>query len=242
MMYRYCFAFGMLSAALLIGQAGAEDKIPLGEPSTQPASNVPAPATDLASELKGLPDGVLLVKTNPDGSFKSLVVKATVEIEDVLGGAKGKRLAERDANTQCKKALSQWLDENCVFTEASNSTRSIVTKGDKSTDAAGNVVKLVKQEGTEVKTFVDTDGSYSKAVLRGLIVLQTQVSDDQKTFSLVVGLSQKTLTQAQRVRDAIERSGNPAAGASSGANQNGPADDGKAAPETRTNPEADDFK
>jgi len=235
---KYFLAFGMLSAAVFIAQARAQDKVPLGEPSTQPAA-----AQDLASELKGLPDGVLLVKSNPDGSFKSRVVKATVEIEDVLGGTKGKRLAERDANTQCKKALSQWLDENCVFTEASNATRSIITKGDKSTDAAGNVVKLVTQQGTEVKTLVDTDGSFSKAVLRGLIVLQSQVSDDQKTFSLVMGLSQKTLTQAQGVRDAIERSGNPTAGATaSGPNQNGPADDSKPAPETKTNPAADDFK
>jgi hypothetical protein len=126
--------------------------------------------SDLAKELAGMPDGVLKVKTHEDGSFKSLVVKATVEIEDVLGGDKGKRLARKDAEIQCKRALSQWLNESCTFVETSNKTTTIITKGDSSQDAAGNKVTLRTQEGSETKTFTESHESMSEAVLRGLIV------------------------------------------------------------------------
>lgn len=238
MAYNRSIVLGLLASGLLLARSGlvavAEEKVRLEDPPAQPAD---AGTPDLATQLKGLPDGVLLVKTNPDGSFKSLVVKATVEIEDVLGDAKGKRLAERDAKTQCKKALSQWLKEECVFTEASNATRSIITNGEKATDAAGNAVKLVKQKGVEVKVFTDTDGSFSKACLSGLITLQTQVSGDQKNFSLVMGLSQKTLSQAAAVKNVLDHGGNPA-----GQTTPKPSDPGTDGGTVKTNPEAKEFQ
>src|SRR4051812_18559397 len=84
-----------------------EPKVRLEDPS-QP---------DLMAELKAAPDGVLRVRTNGDGTFKSLVVKSTVEIESVLGASKGKQLAGKEAEVQCKRKLAQWLNENCVFAE-----------------------------------------------------------------------------------------------------------------------------
>ena len=80
--------FGILLAGIVSLQAfdlGAQEKIDLQEPK-QP---------DLLQELKDAPDGVLRVKANADSSFGSLVVKATVEIEDVLSAQKGKQLVCR---------------------------------------------------------------------------------------------------------------------------------------------------
>src|SRR6266446_8606002 len=99
---------------------GAQEKSDLKEPK-QP---------ELLQELKDAPDGVLRVMANADSSFRSLVVKATVEIEDVFGAQKGKQLARQEAEIQCKKHLAQWLDENCIFVEGSNHTVTIQTKGE----------------------------------------------------------------------------------------------------------------
>src|SRR3989338_4838914 len=66
---------GMIAVmALMLAPLFAGDKVALEEPKNDA----------LFEELKSMPDGVLKVKTNEDGSFKSLVVKATVEIEDSL--------------------------------------------------------------------------------------------------------------------------------------------------------------
>ena len=68
-MLRACFV-----PRVVVRAVEAEDdkggKVALGEPKLP----------NFAEELGKLPDGVLKVKTNPDGSFKSLIVKATVEI------------------------------------------------------------------------------------------------------------------------------------------------------------------
>ena len=110
-----------------------------------------AKSAPVDKEIRDLPDGVLKVKTNPDGSFKSLIVKATVEVEDVLGGQKGKRLARSEAEVRCKRLLSQWLKDNCAFAETQTKVTTIVTKGESSKDAAGNKVAIRNQKAEEIK-------------------------------------------------------------------------------------------
>ena len=173
----------------------AQEKIDLQEPK-QP---------ELLQELKDDPDGVLSVKTNQDGSFRSLVVKATVEIEDVLGAQKGKRLARQEAEIQCKKHLAQWLDENCVFVGGSNNTVTIQTKGQSARDAAGNVVRLRNQESQESKSLTESHTSSSQAALKGLSVVSSDISPDGQ-FTLVMALTQKSLNQTATVAKALSGS------------------------------------
>lgn len=219
----------VLSAAVCLTGFAAE-KVELGEPEDK----------NLAEELKKLPDGVLKVNTNADGSFQSLVVKATVEIEDVLGGDKGKRLARKEAEIQCKKHLAQWLKEHCVFVETSAKTVTIITKGESTEDAAGNTVKIRTQQGQEVKVLSEAHASLSEACLKGLIVLSSEVTAGASPeYVLVMGLSQKTLAQAAAVRDALRGSG---VGAFSGQPVTGRSDNDKPTPEQKVNPEAKDFR
>lgn len=220
--------------------AGAQDKVPLGQPNQEKAILGESTAVDLATELTDMPDGVLKVKTNPDGSFRSLVVKSTVEIEDVLGGEKGKRRARKEAEIQCKRALSQWLEESCVFIEGSNKTTTIITKGDSSKDAAGNTVNIRTQEGMEIKADTENYASLSKAVLRGLIVLHSQVTEaTSPQYVLIMGLSQDTLAQAAAVKASLSGEEQPAP-VEEKSPAAPPADD-TPKPETKTNPEAKDF-
>jgi hypothetical protein len=199
----------LLAAFLCLQASGlnAQDKVVLQEPN-QP---------ELLQELKAAPDGVLRFKTNEDGSFKSLVVKATVDIEDVLGAQKGKQLARQEAEIQCKKHLAQWLDENCVFVGGSNRTVTIETKGESTKDAAGNTVKLRSQQGQESKSLTESQTSFSQAALKGLTVVSSEISQTGQEFTLIMALTQKSLNQATVVAKALSGSTpNPGTSATEG--------------------------
>ncbi|MBM3836136.1 MAG: hypothetical protein FJ403_23320 [Verrucomicrobia bacterium] len=228
----------VLIAASICSVARGDDKVALGEPKDEKVQLDEPKSASVDKEMKDLPDGVLKVKTNPDGSFKSLVVKATVEIEDVLGAQKGKRLGRKEAEIQCKRLLSQWVNENCAFAETQSKITTIITKGESSKDAAGNKVTIRNQKAEEIKVNTEGYASASVAVFKGFIVLQSEVTNE-KEYVLVMGLSQKTIEQANMVAGAL--SGNPvtpgekASGAKSSPDKDSPN------PEKKTNPDIDDF-
>jgi hypothetical protein len=188
----------LLAAVVCLQASGlhAQEKVILQEPKEP----------ELLQELKADPDGVLRIKTSEDGSFRSLVVKATVDIEDVLGAQKGKQLARQEAEIKCKKHLAQWLDENCRFVEGSNRTVSIETKGESTKDAAGNTVKLRSQQGQESKSLTESHTSFSQAALKGLTVVSSEVSQTGETFTLIMALTQKSLNQTAAVAKALSGS------------------------------------
>lgn len=219
-------------------RAIAGDKIPLGEPKDEKIPLEEPKLEAYEKELKGLPDGVLKVKTNPDGSFKSLIVKSTVEVEDVLGAEKGKRLARKEAEIECKRHLAQWLKENCAFAEALGKVTTIITKGESSKDAAGNKVTIRNQKAQEIKAETEGYASASAAVFKGLIVLHSEVTGE-KEYLLVMGLSQKNIDQANLVSAALSGSGSPAGLQNAGAKATSTGD--SPAPEKKTNPELEDF-
>jgi hypothetical protein len=209
--------------------AEAQEKVVLEEPKQ----------TDLAAELAAQPDLVLGVKVNEDGSFKSLTVKASVVIEDVLGAAKGKQLARKEAETKCKQALAKFLSEECVFLEAANNTTMIATKGESSKDAAGNTVKMRSQQSTEIKATSEISASKAQALLRGLIVLHSEVtSAAEPEYLLIMGMNEKTIAQATAMAQVMSGAG---VGGTSGGNAPKSSPEEKPAAEKKTNPAIKDF-
>jgi hypothetical protein len=188
---------------------------------------------DLLSELKEAPDGVLRVRTNEDGSFKSLVVKASVEIEDVLGAQKGKQMAREEAEIECKKHLAQWLHENCVFVGASNDTVTIQTKGEDTKDAAGNTVKVRSKQGQESKLLTQSSASLAEATLKGLSVVSSEAEDTQ--FVLIMALTQKSLGQSDAIGKTL--TGHPASSEKTGLPKPS-GDTNRPAPESKVNPDS----
>jgi hypothetical protein len=217
----------LLAAVVCLQASGlhAQEKVILQEPKE----------SELLQELKAAPEGVLRVKANEDGSFRSLVVKATADIEDVLGAQKGKQLARQEAEIKCKKYLAQWFDDSCVFVEGSNHTFTIETKGESAKDAAGNTVKLRSQQGQESKSLTESHTSFSQAALKGLTVVSSEVSQTGETFTLIMALTQKSLNQTAAVAKALSGSTpNPGASGSETDRPN---------PETKVNPDAlDDLR
>jgi hypothetical protein len=216
-------------AVLSLFAVYAADKVTLEEPNQK----------NLVDEFKNMPDGVLNVKTNPDGSFRSLIVKATVEIEDVLGGQKGRRLAQKEAEVQCKKLLSQWMNECCAFAETSTKSTTIITKGESAKDAAGNTVRIRNQQGQETKTLTEIHAAASAAVLRGMIVLSSEVTaGNHPEFILVMGLSQKNIDQARLTSAALSGQSSAPHSVSSG----GSGESDLPAAEKKENPAAQEFR
>ncbi len=214
-------AVGILSFPALTTPLRGQEKVVLEEPK-QP---------DLAAELAKQPDGVLNVKTNEDGGFKSLVVKATVEIEDVLGAAKGKQLARKEAEVKCKQALAKFLQEDFVMAEGANNSTVIETRGDSSKDAAGNTVKVRTQKGTEIKARTEISASKAQAIIKGMIVLHSAVTDTKEPeYVLIMGINQTTMSQAVAVAAALSGNGSSAR---NGTKQN---ESGKPDAESKTNP------
>jgi len=161
-------------------------------------------ADSSAKTFADLPDGVNLIKTKPDGSFDSLVVKATVEIDDLLGISKGRQRAQSEAQLRCKAKLTDWLGANCTFLQGLSNTTTIVTKGESTKDDAGKEVKFGSKQGTEWKAITENVGSVANAWVSGLESLQTEVtSTSPPEFVLVMGLSQKNIDQSRLVRDAL---------------------------------------
>lgn len=207
------------------GLAIAQEKVALEEPK-QP---------DLAAEMASQPDGVLGVKVNEDGSFKSLTVKSTVVIEDVLGAAKGKQIARKEAETKCKQTLAKFLSEECVFLEAANNTTMIATKGESSKDAAGNTVKIRSQQGVEIKASSEISASKAQALLRGLIVLHSEVTAaGEPEYVLIMGMNEKTIAQAGAMAQVMSGSGTSSSSVKISSEE-------KPAAEKKTNPAIKDF-
>ena len=220
-----------IASAMYAVSLHAEEKIPLEQPKQG----------DLATELRDQPDGVVRVKTNEDGSFKSLVVKATVEIEDILGAAKGKQLARKEAEIKCKRDLANWLQENCDFRATSKHPLTLATKNESAKDAAGNVIKIRNEQSAETKEFTEESTSTAQKILKGLIVLQSEVTAAKDPeYVLIMGLSQENIDQAAAVANALSKKGG-AAGPAAGEEKRAPAGNDGPAPEIKTNPAAKGF-
>ena len=113
-----------------------------------------------------------------------------------------------------------------------------MTKGESSKDAAGNTVKIRNQKGEEVKVLTENHASLATAVLRGLIVLHSEVTEKPAEYVLAMGLSQQNITNALKVSQELSRHA-PAqtqgVAAKQGRRRHTPA------PEVKTNPEAEDY-
>lgn len=210
----------------------AEEKISLEQPK----------GGDWIAELRNLPDGVVRDKKNDDGSLKSIVVKATVEIEDALGASKGKQIAHKEAEAKCKQALVKHLKEHFATSENKKHEVVLVSKGESTKDAAGNKVNARNQQGTETKTFTDISEDSAQGILRGLIVLQSEVTAGKDPeYVLIMGLSQESMNTAAAVSDALSKPNRNDSSAGREKKQNASAGGDAPAPEIKTNPAAKGF-
>ncbi|GMV91537.1 MAG: hypothetical protein AMXMBFR82_13150 [Candidatus Hydrogenedentota bacterium] len=86
--------------------------------------------SDALDAATALPDGVSNVKTNPDGTLKSLVVKVIVPIEEDERN-KAERVASDTARGLCRDHVAQWLASSGSFYERDGGIAYLVTSAGK---------------------------------------------------------------------------------------------------------------
>jgi hypothetical protein len=111
--------------------------------------------TPAAKSVAEIPDGVSHVKTNPDGSLKSLLVKATVERDPEIPPSKRTRDARDTVNQECRSALTKWLLESGRFYREANGTVVFFPSSEKPATPANSTLI----EGTEARPLAIACGS-----------------------------------------------------------------------------------
>ncbi len=123
-----------------------------------------------------LPDGISHVKTNPDGTLKSFIVKATVPVE--TGGRQAERTARGDARVACSSLAAEWLKKSGVFYQRGEDEVAYLVK--ESGKGAPEGLSQVENKGTAL-----ANASGSKMVT---LVSEFQGDDQNQTYVLVMGL------------------------------------------------------
>ncbi|MCC6699652.1 MAG: hypothetical protein IT365_28770 [Candidatus Hydrogenedentes bacterium] len=180
-----CFQWSLVGVMLVAGAyAGAQD------------------AASAAAKVGSLPAGVSSVKANPDGTFKSLVVKATVEVDPDAGKARASKAARDEARTQCIAELSQWIKQNCEVLVTPEGTPTLVTKGEGGKDAAGAPVQLKKPAGKELTAATGDLERVVSLLSRRLVSLHSESVGAGNQRTVVMGLSQEQLNSPEVLKSA----------------------------------------
>lgn len=193
-------SFAVFGTSSLIAE---DDKAPPESPAKQVQPAAEFKINERAAGFAKLPDGVVKVCNNPDGSFKYLVVKASAELDAESDGAQGKMIAQSKTETQCRHDLAKFMDRYITFGKKSDGSYTIVTKGEEIKDAAGNTVTIRHPEGTEAQESKESDAEFAEKIVRKIIILDTFVDNDN-TYTLIMGMSQETIDQALGVKKELK--------------------------------------
>lgn len=133
---------------------------------------------------------------NSDGSLKKIL--ATGEAELLFGSRKDKRLALRKATMRAKAEISKFLNEKI-----------------KSSDTVDEIVKTISKANTKgessttresIENQVETLEIKSKAILRGVVILQQSIDSKEKFVTVTVGMKTSTIQAAKDLQGKINSS------------------------------------
>jgi len=154
-----------------------------------------------AEDAKNMPAGVGRVKYNDDGSLKSLCIKATVPVDDILGVAEGKSMARTEADMEAKKLLSKWMNEEFVAADASGKETKIFTKSAKTADGKK---KEVSAEQTKIMS--NMKQSLTASLLKGIKPIFSDLvpmEDGESEYSVIMVMDTKDVAAALKAAETM---------------------------------------
>ena len=154
---------------------------------------------DAGKKLADLGPGVHEIKTDKKGRITSCIVIGQARVSTVLGKAKGTPVARDKARLDCSVQFVKWLGEKVAVYESSEDETILFLEGNKENDAAAR-----KESGKAVEKSTKKMESVSNGLVRGLQVLHVEVSDKDRTYTLVMGWDRKT---ADKVKGIAESDG-----------------------------------
>lgn len=151
------------------------------------------------AKIATLGPGVHAIKTDKKGRIVSCVVVGQARISTVLGKSKGLQVARDKARLDASAQYAKWLNEKVSVLESSEDETILFLEGNQENDAAA-----MKESGKAVEKTTKKMQSISQGLVRGLQVLHTEVSGDDKTFTIVMGWDAKTAAKVKTIAEADE--------------------------------------
>jgi hypothetical protein len=180
------FVATALAVALAAGTTWADDK-----------NTKDAEVEKALSKIAQLGPHVEVTNKDAKGRITSCVVVGQSRISTVLGKAKGLETARQRARNACSVEFLRWLKEKPVVLHGQRDETITLLEGseDNSKDDA------LKESGKAVEKSSTKFASISAGLVRGLQVLHVEVSDKDKTYTLVMGWSAENAKATERIEN-----------------------------------------
>ena len=134
-----------------------------------------------------------------DGSTWDKII-ANGESELIFGDRKDIRQATRKAILRAKKEISSFFEEKLT----SKDTIDEITKTLSNAKKESNKLSI-NNERKSVETVIAKIVNSSKAILKGIIVLEQNVNQQEKYVSVKVGMSRKTIQTADKMSSLTQK-------------------------------------
>jgi hypothetical protein len=159
------------------------------------------------SKFVQLGPGLYAIKKDDKGRITSCIIVGQSRISTVLGAAKGLETARERARLAASGEFVKWLKEKVSIHVKTDDQTTLFLEG-----AEGNDKDALKESGKAVESTIKTMDSVAEGLVRGLQVLHVEVSDKDKTYSIVLGWDAKTAAATNGVEKTNE-TGKPGGGA-----------------------------
>ena len=157
----------------------AEDET--AEAKEQPKAKT---AEEEIEAIAQLGPGVHRVKLDGKGRVKTLIVVGQARISTVLGASKGLELARKKARQSGNAEFVKWLGDKVEIHENAENETTMFLEGSEEADK-----EALKEAGKAVEKNSDSYKSTAEGLIRGLSLLHSAVSKEDKTCTLVFGWS-----------------------------------------------------
>ena len=177
--------FFVTTVAMLIatGTAWADDK-----------DKKDADVEKALGKIAQLGPGVHAVKKDAKGRITSCVVVGRAVISTVLGKEEGVEDARDKARLDASAQFVKWLKEKVSIHEKSEEERIYFIEGSEENDK-----ETLKASGKKVDKKTKRFESISEGQVLGLQVLHLEVSDKDKTYTLVMGWSAENAKAIEKI-------------------------------------------
>lgn len=185
------FCLGLTTALMMSAMAGflaADD-------TDNPKKDDDDPVAKAMSQIAQLGPGVHKIKTDNKGRIKSCIIVGQSRISTVLGKAKGLETARQRAQLAAKAEFVKWLKERVSVHEKTEDEQILFLEGQE-----GNDSDALKESGKAVEKTTKKMESISESLVRGIELLHSEVSDKDKTYTLVYGWDAKTAEATKKAR------------------------------------------
>jgi hypothetical protein len=147
------------------------------------------------AKIAALGPGVSNVKKDGKGRIRSCVVVGQSRISTVLGRPKGLETARQRASLDAKAQFVKWLKEKVSVCEK-NEDHTITLIEGKEGDEKGSL----KETGKAIESTSKKMQAVAEGLVRGMQNLHVEVSDKDKTYTVVMGWDSKSANATRKAR------------------------------------------